>query len=162
MKTRKTVLCVVLTLGVLLFLSSCETTKTPLSTENIDELLGTWANPENNYDKTGYNFGKMVFKPDKTADFYTDADSKKPGYSASLDVKEKWMDRKGACYFKTFLVFVEVQPYEPYGLFKVNSDGNSLEMMFSLAVREEEGLTSEIDPTAGPIEDPTYFIWYRQ
>ena len=41
MKTIKIVLCLVLILGALLLLSSCAT-KTPLSTDNIDEMVGMW------------------------------------------------------------------------------------------------------------------------
>ena len=46
MKIRTTVLVIALSVGVLLFLGTCATTKTPLPTDNIDELLGAWVNPD--------------------------------------------------------------------------------------------------------------------
>ena len=53
MKTRKIVLAIALSFGVLLYLGTCATTKTSMPTNNLDELVGPWVNPdyEGGYEK---------------------------------------------------------------------------------------------------------------
>ena len=162
MKTRTLILVVILIMAVLIITGSCATTKTSLPTNNIDELVGTWANPENRTSKTGHPFGKMVFKPDKTVDLYDNADSEKPIYSfSSIDVKEKWIDRKGAYYYEAYL---NHPGGLSYGLIKISSDGKILEMMFLFIAKDisQDKLPAEIDSTAEAQDQPGYYIWYRQ
>ena len=155
MKTRKTVLCVVLALGVLLFLSSCATTKTPLPTDNIDELLGTWVNPDYEGQMTPIA-AKSVVKEDRSMGWYIFIKSGSPNsVSYITDVKEKWMDRKGAVYFKIHIKSEGVR-YESNVLIKVNSDRTTFEF---LDASRMEFLPSEMDPDAPYCR---YIILYRQ
>ncbi len=163
MKTKSIILNVFSILAVLILMGSCATSKkTTLPIDNIDELIGTWANPENNKSITGHNFGKMVYKPDKTADLYANADSDKPGYLfTSIDMKEKWMDQKGSYYYRAYF---NHPGGKSYGLLKISSDGNILEMMWVMwpGGKSLEELPSEIDPTVGFTNVLSYFIWYHQ
>ncbi len=152
MKPRKSVLCVVLTFGVLLFLTSCATTKTPLPTDNIDELLGTWVNPE--YDKSDALFGKLISREDRTIEWYYSTKSGNPeNVQHIIDVKEKWMDRKGAVYFK---VFVDGGGFGANMLIRIDSDRKTLEM---LSASRMELLPSEMNPDTPYCN---YYIWHRQ
>jgi len=153
MKERKIVFCVVLTLGVLLFLTSCATTKTPLPPDSIDELLGTWVNPE--YDgKIAATRAKGVFKEDGTIGWYMFIKSGNPRNVHYIDVKEKWTDRKGAVYFKAF---VDKQTGDTMNvLIKIASDRKTLELLEASKI---EFLPAEMDPEA---KYCSYFVLYRQ
>jgi len=153
MKTRKKVLCVVLTLGVVLFLTSCATTKTPLPTDNIDELLGTWVNPD--YDGIADpTRAKGIFNEDGTIEWYIFLKGGNPYNVHYIDVKEKWMDRKGAVLFKAFVDKRMVSNMNV--LIKIDSDRKTLEI---LEASRMEILPSEMNP-----DTPfcNYFILYRQ
>ncbi len=59
--------CAIMILFLAVLLTSCATTKTPLPTDNIDELLGTWVNTE--YDVAGLKYSKTAWKADGIASF---------------------------------------------------------------------------------------------
>jgi hypothetical protein len=155
MKTRKIVLVVTLSAGVLLFLGTCATTKTLLPTDNIDELLGTWVNPdyEGQIDPTA---AKCIVKEDGSMAWYLFIKSGNPkGVSFITDVQEKWMDRKGAVYFKIHTKS-EGKRYESNVLMKISSDRTIFEF---LDASRMELLPSEMDPDAPYCR---YIILYRQ
>ena len=80
---RATILILVLSV----LLASCATTKTPLPTDNIDELLGTWVNTE--YDKpSSSKFGKMVWKADGTAPVYRNSTYDRSYTDPKWEIKE--------------------------------------------------------------------------
>ena len=85
----KTILCVVITLGVLLFLSSCAQTKTPLPIDNLEELVGIWINPgHSTYPQ------KIVVQPDGIYLKYKKIEDTTYVYTDTLKVIEKWVDSK--------------------------------------------------------------------
>jgi len=154
MKTIKIVLAIATSLGVLLFLGTCATTRTPLPTDNIDELLGTWVNPDYDGLLSSNDAGKVIVKEDGTAAFYDFIKGGNPGWVEPLDVKEKWTDRKGAVYFKINAKVIG-RGEENY-LIKIGSDRKTLEM---LVASRMDLLPSDMD-----IDAPycTYWVWYRQ
>ena len=162
MKTRTYVSIMILVLAVLIVAGSCATSKKALPTDNIDELVGTWANPQNNLDRSGHYFGKIVFKADKTADLYARPESELPGWHfTSIDLKEKWKDRDSNYFYGAYLKHPVATSY---GFMKISSDGKTLEMMFltSATGLPQDMLPTEIDTTAGRLDQPSYHIWYRQ
>ena len=154
MKTRKTILFVILTLGVLLFLTNCASIKIPLPTDNIDELLGTWVNPDYDGLLSSNYAGKVIVKEDGTAAYYDFIKGGNPGTVELFDVKEKWTDRKGAVYFKINAIVIGRQD-ENY-LIKVESDRKTLEMLVASRM--------DLLPSGMDIDAPycTYWVWYRQ
>ena len=152
MKTRKSVLCVVLSLGVLFFLSSCETTKTPLPTDNIDELLGTWVNPA--YEGSETHRAKGVYKEDGTILWHHYEIKSGHNHVYYMEVEEKWMDRSGNVYFKAF--FVRYEGSTTNVLIKINVDRKTLEILEASRV---ELLPAEMDTDAPYC---AYYILYRQ
>ena len=153
MKTRKTLSCVVLAIGVLLYLTNCATTKTPLPTDNIDELLGTWVNPDYKDFGAGGRKAKYVYKEDMTAELY-EYQTGNPAHTIHITVKKKWGDNKGAVYF---LDLIEI-PFliKVHRLVKVSSNGKTLEV---LEQQELKYIPSEMDPDAPYF---IYLVWYRQ
>ena len=154
MKRFIVIMLAVLALGILLFLGSCTSTKTPLPTDNIDELLGAWVNPD--YEGQIHpTAAKAVWKEDGSVGWYIFIESGNPSSVEHTDVKEKWMDRKGAVYFKAVL-------YEPTPdsfmnvLIKISSNRKTLEMLW---VSRMDLLPSEMDPEA---KYCNYLIQYRQ
>ena len=157
----------VLGLSIVLLIGGCATVKTQLPTNNIDELVGTWANPENNVSKSGHDIGKLVFKTDKTADFYANADSEKSYILLAVEVEEKWTDRKGAYYFSVYTpgnVAGTFGNFRPYWLFRVSSDGDVLESMFAYnpTVTPEDKMPTQVSPEAADPIFVSYYVWYRQ
>ena len=155
MKTRTIVLVITLSMGVLLFLGTCATTKTPLPTDNIDELLGTWVNPDYEGQRAP-TAAKSVVKNDRSMAWYNFIKSGNPNdVSFITDVKEKWMDREGAVYFKIHIKSEGVS-YESNALIRVSSDRTTFEF---LDASRMELLPAEMDPNAPYCR---YIILYRQ
>jgi len=145
-----------LILTVFIFLTGCTTTKTPMQTDNIDELIGTWANPENNYSATFRPMGKFEFMPNRTFESYYNADDTLAVLTASFEVKEKWKDRKGLIYFDTIM---NLATGKSYSLIRVNKEADTLEMMYGPPGTKSQ---MKFDTSAGFLEVPSYHIWYRQ
>ena len=137
----------ILVLSVLL--ASCATTKTPLPTDNIDELLGTWVNTE--YDKPGMKNSKMVWKADGITSIYRKSTYDRSYTDPNWTTKEKWKTANEAIYFVVFL-----EGMGPHGdrhhSIRLSPDRSYYEMM-----RHVKELAVEIDPN-----DPAYRIYYRQ
>ena len=154
MKTLKIVLAITIGLGVLLFLGACATTKTSMPTDNIDELLGTWVNPE--YEgQRGPTAAKAVWKEDGSVGWYIFIESGNTLSVEHTDVKEKWMDRKGAVYFKAVLYRPTPDSFTN-ALIKIDSSRATLELLYTSRM---EFLPSEMDPDAPYC---VYLILYRQ
>lgn len=146
-KFRATILILVLSF----LLASCATTKTPLPTDNVDELLGTWVNTE--YDKPGLGTkkGKMVWEAD-IASIYMKSTYDRAYTDAKWLVKEKWGAGDGAIYLMVFLELVGSVPGNIRYSIRLSPDGSYYEMMI-----HDKELPVEIDPN-----DPAYRIYYRQ
>ncbi len=71
-----------------------------------------------------------------------------------VDVKEKWMDRKGAIYF----IYYWDVPHltNAYRLTKISPDRKTMEVLDATAI---DLLPSEMDPDAPYCG---YLVWYRQ
>ena len=126
-------------------LVSCATTKTPLPTDNIDELLGTWVNTE--YDKAGRKYGKMVWKADGMASAYQKSTYDRSYHDTKWIIKEKWKTANEAIYF---VVLIELS--NRHFSIRLSPDRSYYEMMIHI---EELGV--EIDST-----EPSYRIYYRK
>ncbi|HDY89020.1 MAG TPA: hypothetical protein ENH82_13015 [bacterium] len=145
MKTRKQFLWFVIILGVLLFFTNCASTKTPLPTDNIDELVGTWINSD-------YSFRaqKVVVEPDGIYLMYKKIeDTTYTLGTGTLKLIEKWADSKGNIYCK----IRSDQPSHPvYELDKISNAGTVLEY-----IQDYKEYPTEIDPN-----NLRYRIYYRQ
>jgi len=145
MKTRKQFLWFVIILGVLLFLPKCAGTKTPLPTDNIDELAGTWINPD-------YSFRpqKVVVEPDGIYSTYRKIEDTIHYYATgTLKLIEKWVDSKGNIWCKTR---ADRPDFAVYELNKISNAGTVLEWIV-----DYKDYPTEIDPN-----DLDYRIYYRQ
>ncbi len=145
MKTRKQFLWFVIILGVLLFFTNCASTKTPLPTDNIDELVGTWINPD-------YSFRaqKVVVEPDGIYLMYKKIEDTTHTYgTGTLKLIEKWADSKGNIYCK---IRSDRPDYEVYELNKISNAGTVLEY-----IQDYYDYPTEIDPN-----HLEYRIYYRQ
>ena len=143
---RATVLIFVLSILLL----SCAKSKTPLPTDNIDELLGTWVNTE--YDKgAGQKFGKMVWKADGIVSFCRKSTYDRGFFNPNWIIKEKWKAANGTIYLE---VHFEGESHLTYLHFSIrlSPDGSYYERM-----EHTEELPVEIDAN-----DPAYRIYYRQ
>ena len=148
---RRAILLLVLSV----LLASCATTKTPLPTDNIDELVGTWVNTEY---KVGLKAGKWVWKADGTAAIYQRSTHNRSYAESNWIVKEKWMAANGAI---DLVVYSENVPDLSDGttdersyLIRLSSDRSYHEMM---VFGEIPPVDADIDPN-----DPAYRIYYRQ
>ena len=148
MESRKSLLCFALAAGVLLVFADCASTRTLLPTEGIDEIRGTWVNPE--YDGT-YS-GKVVITPERSIVWYRFIKSETPLGSESLEVDEKWADSRGAVYF---MLHAKSDLHDMMLLVKVGPDMMSMEM---LGATRRELLPAAMKPDAPYC---TYHIWYR-
>ena len=148
---RDTILILVLSI----LLASCATTKTPLPTDNIDELLGTWVNTEYDGGVHGSRYGKYVWKADGTASVYHKSTYDRAYMpDAKWSVKEKWMGGDGAIYYRCTLEHSGTKgPHPHYHLIRLSPDRSYHEMM----ILGDEEHPVEIDPN-----DPIYRIYYRQ
>ena len=144
MKTTKIILAIALSLGVLQLLGTCATTKTPLPTDNIDELVGTWVN-------TDYNIRaqKIVIEPDGVYVSYKKIEYTVHSGTGTLEIIEKWRDSKGNIFIKTR----EIPGGDwVYSLNKISNSGTVLEY-----VNSYKDYPTEINP-----DDLEYRIYYRQ
>ncbi len=144
MKTRKQFLWLVILLGVLLVLTSCATTKTPLPTDNIGELVGTWINPDYSIRPQ-----KIVVQPDGIYLTYKKIEYTIHSGTDTLIVIEKWLDSKGNIYYK---IRSDKPDYPVYELNKISNAGTVLEYIV-----DYKNFPTEIDPN-----DLDYRIYYRQ
>ncbi|MEE9306706.1 MAG: hypothetical protein V3V57_04150 [Spirochaetia bacterium] len=144
MKTRKTVVTIALGVGVLFLLGSCVTTKTPLPTDNIDELVGTWVN-------TDYKIRpqKIVIDPDGIYISYKKIEYTTYSGTGTLELIEKWIDSKGNIFCKIRFDRAGDLVYE---LDKISNSGTVLEF-----VQSYKDYPTEINPN-----DLEYRIYYRQ
>lgn len=121
-------LLLALSFGVLLFFAACgnDSKKTRLPTDELDELVGTWNSSVVRSSTSG--LAKIEFFGDGRVAFYPKTDSDTPADSGTLDVKEKWQDQHGAFYFSAF---IDRPTAQAYGLFKISSGGNYMEVMYA-------------------------------
>ena len=140
--------CAIMILVLAVLLASCATTKTPLPTDNIDELLGTWVNVE--YDVVG-RAGKWVWKADGIASVYRKSTYGRSYTDPNWIIKEKWKAANGAIYSVVLFESFSSGGRRHY-LIRLSPDGSYHEMMvFGVE------LPVEIDPN-----DTAYRIYYRQ
>ena len=156
MKTKPLLSYALLTIAAFILLTGCATMKTSMPTDSIDELIGTWANPENNRSETFRPIGKFEFMPNSTFESYNNADDTLGFLTGSFEVKEKWKDRKGLIYFDTI---INLPTGQSYSLIRVNKEDDTLEMMYS---SQDIGSKLTFDTSAGFLDVPSYHIWYRQ
>jgi len=126
-------------------------------TDNIEELIGIWSNPENDGQYTFKHLGKLKFISDEKIEAYNDADDKLATHYMILEVKEKWKDQKGLIYFDT--IMNHQFDRTTFNLLRVNTEENTLEMMFSSI---DIGNELKFDISAGFLDIPSYYIWYKQ
>jgi hypothetical protein len=99
MKTRTFVSILILVLAVLIISGSCATRKKVLPTDNIDELVGTWLNPD--YEGRAARIPKFTIKADRTILWYASINDKEASYNGQItEIGEKWMERDGSIYYK--------------------------------------------------------------
>ncbi len=137
----------ILVLAVLL--ASCATTKTPLPTDNIDKLLGTWVNTE--YDVAGLKYSKTVWKADGIASFYRKSTYDRSYVDPKWIVKEKWKEGDEAIFYKIYLEGSHLGKMANFHLVKLSTDRSYYEQ------QGDRKFPSEIDP-----DNPAYSIYYRQ
>lgn len=144
MKARTTVETLALSALVLLFLGTCASTKTPLPTDNIDELVGTWVN-------TDYTIRaqKIVVEPDGVYTAYKKIEDTTYSGSGTLELVEKWTDSKGNLFCKICFDRAGDLVYE---LDKISNAGTVLEY-----VQSYKDYPTEINPN-----DLEYNVYYRQ
>ena len=145
MKTRKQFLWFVIILGVLLFFTNCASTKTPLPIDNIDELVGTWINPDYSIRPQ-----KIVVEPDGIYLLYKKIeDTTHTSGTGTLKLIEKWVDSKGNIYCK---IRIDDPDYTVYELDKISNGGTVLEY-----IQDYKDYPTEIDPN-----HLDYRIYFRQ
>ena len=135
---------VILILVLAVLLTSCATTKTPLPTDNIDELVGTWINPD--YSARPQ---KIVMDPDGVYASYYAIEGTVQYSSGTLKLIEKWADSKGNIYCK---IRSDQPDYPVYELDRISNAGTVLEY-----IRDTRDYPTEIDPN-----DLNYRIYHRQ
>jgi hypothetical protein len=144
MKIANTVFVGVLAFGILLILSNCTTTTTPLPVDNLDELVGTWVN-----ESYTVRAQKIVIEPDGVYVAYDKVEYLSYIGTGILELVEKWEDSKGNIYCKLRFDRNGVWVYE---LDKINKSGTVLEF-----VQSYNDYPTEIDPN-----DLEYCVYYRQ
>ena len=122
MKSRKILLVITLGLGILLFLGTCASEKTPLTTDNIDELVGIWIN-------AGYSElpQRVAIEPDGVYVTYRKIEDTIRRGTGTLVLVEKWADSKQN-------IFCKIQNNKGemvYELVKIGDSGNVLEYVQS-------------------------------
>ncbi len=137
---RATILILVLSV----LLASCATTKTPLPTDNIDEQVGTWINPD--YSARPQ---KIVVEPDGIWVSYYTIEGTIEFSSGKLKLIEKWADSKGNIYCK---IRSDEPDYPVYELNRISNAETVLEY-----IRDTRDYPTEIDPN-----DLNYRIYYSQ
>jgi hypothetical protein len=131
-------------------LAGCAPKKTPLPTDNIDELLGTWANTK--YDRDGNKDGKVVWKADGTASIYRSSTYDRSFTDPRWIVKEKWKTANGAVYFVVFLDFMGSHAANRHFTIRLSPDRSYYEHLIHI-----QEAPVEIEPN-----EPEYCIYYRQ
>ena len=134
----------ILILILAVLLASCATTKTPLPADNIDELVGTWINPD-----YSTRTQKIVVEPDGIYVSYYTIEGTVQYDSGTLKLIEKWADSKGNIYCK---IRSDQPDYPVYELDRISNAGTVLEY-----IRDTRDYPTEIDPN-----DLNYRIYHRQ
>ena len=137
---------------VLSVLASCATTKTPLPTDNIDELLGTWVNTEYDGPGMGTKSGKMVWKADGTYSEYRQSTFDRSFAEPAWEIKNKWKATNGEIYLVVFVDRFASEGANYHYTIRLSPDRSYHEMMIHI-----KEAPVEIDPN-----DPAYRIYYRQ
>jgi hypothetical protein len=154
MRARKLVLNLILVLAVLIIVGNCATSKKVLSTDNNDELVGTWVNPE--YENRVKVSPKIIFTVDGTILYYGSIDDKGAPLEGKItEIGEKWMERDGSIFYK-FIEKIERYGITNYTLLELSPDRSFIELVFRANPRE---YPSEIDPENSKLY---YRIYYRQ
>jgi hypothetical protein len=154
MKTRMFVLFMLLFLAVLITAGSCATSKKALPTDNIDEFVGTWVNPQ--YENTRDKYPKRVWKPDGTISTFVRINDETPSQEGKIiEIGEKWMERDGSIYCK-YISYEERFVATSYILVKLSPDRSFLEEAFRTNPPE---YPTEFDPEDTSIY---YRFYYRQ
>ncbi len=134
----------IFSLFLLVLLISCATTKTPLPTDNIDEIVGTWINPD--YSERTQ---KIVVDPDGVYASYYTIEGTVQYDSITLKLIEKWADSKGNVYCK---IRADQPDYPVYELNRISNAGTVMEY-----IRNTRDFPTQIDP-----DDLNYRIYFRQ
>jgi hypothetical protein len=154
MKTRTLVSIIFLVLVILIIVGSCATSKKALSTDNIDELVGNWANPE--YEGKGNVEPKFTIKSDRTVLWYVFINDKEASFKGKItEIGEKWMERDGSVYYK-IKVYEENFVTTLYFFGRLSPDRNFIE---EVSWANPPEYPQEIDPENSKLN---YRIWYRQ
>jgi hypothetical protein len=154
MKTRTFVSILILVLAVMIIAGSCATRKKALSTDNIDELVGTWLNPE--YEGKGGVIPKFTIKADRTVLWYASINDKEASYNGKItEIGGKWMERDGSIYYK-LIVYHESFVSTDYSLVRFSPDSSFFEEVYWANPPE---YPSEFDLENSKL---VYRIWYRQ
>jgi hypothetical protein len=154
MKTRTFVSILILVLAVLIISGSCATRKKVLPTDNIDELVGTWLNPD--YEGRAARIPKFTIKADRTILWYASINDKEASYNGKItEIGEKWMERDGSIYYK-LIVYDESFVSTAYFLVRLSPDRSFFEEVYRANPPE---YPSEFDPEDTKLY---YRIWYRQ
>ena len=145
---RATILILVLSI----LFASCATTKTPLPTDNIDELLGTWVNPD--YPKINAKSWfpqKIVIKPGPTYEIYNSRFDLVPLSISTFTLTAKWIDSEGNVLYKMIWKF-KGKGDPRYEMGKINNQDQTWEFINSY-----DDYPTEVDAN-----HPEYHIYYRQ
>ena len=141
----------ILALFVMLLLANCAPKKTPLPTDNIDELVGTWVNTEYDQARHGDKYGKTIWKADGIASFYRKSTYDRSYVDPKWIVKEKWKEGDEAIFYKIYLEGEHLGKMPNFHLIKLSTDRSYYEQQWN------EKFPSEIDAY-----NPVYRIYYRQ
>jgi hypothetical protein len=145
MKTRTSVLIVILVLAVLIVADSCATGKKSYVTKDdvFNELSGTWYNEE--YEKpTKDAMPKVIVHSDGSFDEYKEfAETTAPRHNTgqSVSIKEAWTDSKGNTWYQARFI-ISWANQELFETGKVSDSGNVWESVYS-SVDYPAGVNSE-------------------
>ena len=154
MKTRTIISILILILTVMFIGGSCATRKKVLPTDNVDELVGTWLNPE--YEGKGGVEPKFTMKADRTVLMYASINDKEASYNGKItEIGEKWMERDGSIYYK-LIVYYESAVETVYSLVRISPDRSFFEEVYWANPPE---YPPEFDRENSKLY---YRIWYRQ
>ncbi len=154
MKTKTSISILILVLAVLIIAGSCATRKKALPTDNIDELVGTWLNPD--YEGKAARLPKFTIKADRTILWYASINDKEASYNGKItEIGEKWMERDGSIYYK-LIMYYESFVGTHYCLVRFSPDHSFFEEVYWSNPPE---YPSEFDPENSKL---VYRIWYRQ
>ncbi len=147
-KTKnRTLILVFLIMAVLFIAGSCATGKKAV-TVPIEPLLVTWVNQE--YNKTGTSWPKIIFKPDGTWATFGHTDITE-GLEGPFTIIDSWIDSDRNKYYKID-AFLPSYGGTRHILCRLNETDTIFEMIWSNAE-----YPTEIEP-----EHPRYIILYRK